>query len=207
MSGLEKSLFQLKFTAKSLQRQANKATRDEGSEKAKVKRALAQGNVEGAQIYASTAIRKKNEALGLLRLSSRIDAVASRVEAAVAMRQVSGNMSAVVRGMDRAMQTMDLDQITGVMDRFERQFDDMDVQSSYMESAMGSSTAAGMPQDQVDALMQQVADEHGIEMDQQLGRAGLAGRVPELPTQTQAQAAADADDALAQRLRALRPAT
>ena len=46
------------------------------------------------------------------------------------------------------------------MDRFEQQFEDMDVQSSYMDSAMGSTTAAGMPQDQVDALMQQVADEH-----------------------------------------------
>ncbi|WFD36647.1 hypothetical protein MCUN1_003534 [Malassezia cuniculi] len=211
MSGLEKSLFQLKFTAKSLQRQANKATRDEASEKAKVKKALAQGNVEGAQIYASNAIRKKNEALNLLRLSSRIDAVSSRVETAVAMRQVSGNMSAVVRGMDRAMQSMDLDKITNVMDRFEHQFEDMDVQSSYMESAMGSTTAAGMPQDQVDALMQQVADEHGIEMNQQLGNAALAGRVPELPAHAQAatasKAAADPDDALAQRLRALRPAT
>ena len=102
------------------------------------------------------------------------------------------------------------------MDRFEQQFEDMDVQSSYMESAMGSTTAAGMPQDQVDALMQQVADEHGIEMHQQLGQAGLAGRVPELAaasagasasTSTNNASTADADDALAQRLRALRPAT
>ena len=36
MSGLEKSLFQLKFTAKSLQRQARKATKDETAEKAKL---------------------------------------------------------------------------------------------------------------------------------------------------------------------------
>ncbi len=47
-----------------------------------------QGNNDGARIYASNAIRKKNESLNLLRLSSRIDAVASRVETAVTMRQV-----------------------------------------------------------------------------------------------------------------------
>lgn len=93
------------------------------------------------------------------------------------------------------------------MDRFEQQFEDMDVQSYYMDSAMGSTTAAGMPQDQVDALMQQVADEHGIEMHQQLGQAGLAGRVPELAAPGAHNASTDADDALAQRLRALRPAT
>lgn len=44
--------------------------------------------MEGARIYAANAIRKKNEALNLLRLSSRIDAVASRVQTAVTMRKV-----------------------------------------------------------------------------------------------------------------------
>jgi hypothetical protein len=33
--------------------------------------ALQQNNTEGARIYAANAIRKKNEALNLLRLSSR----------------------------------------------------------------------------------------------------------------------------------------
>lgn len=51
--------------------------------------ALQQGNTEGARIYASNVIRKKNESLNLLRLGSRIDAVASRVETAVTMKQVS----------------------------------------------------------------------------------------------------------------------
>lgn len=83
------SCLNLQFTAKSLQRQSKKATKDEGTEKAKLKKALAQGNTEGARIYASNAIRKNNESLNLLRLASRIDAVASRVETAVTMRQVS----------------------------------------------------------------------------------------------------------------------
>jgi charged multivesicular body protein 1 len=55
--------------------------------------ALQQGNTDGARIYASNAIRKKNEGLNLLRLGSRIDAVASRVETAVTMRQVRHSLS------------------------------------------------------------------------------------------------------------------
>lgn len=96
------------------------------------------------------------------------------------------------------------------MDRFENQFEDMDVQTSYMESTMGNTTASGMPQDQVDSLMQQVADQNGIELNQQLGQARLEGKVDELPAQVQAapqNKQAEEDDALAQRLRALRPAT
>lgn len=153
----------------------------------------------------------------MLRLSSRIDAVASRVETAVAMRQVTGNMTSVVKGLDRAMQTMDLERvsisadpkISMVMDKFENQLEDVDVQTSYMESTMGSTTATGMPQDQVDTLMQQVADQNGIELNHQLGEARLEGKVAELPTGEvdKQKAQAYTDEALAQRLRALRPAT
>ncbi|WFD26286.1 hypothetical protein MNAN1_001263 [Malassezia nana] len=172
-------------------------------------KALAQGNTEGARIYASNSIRKKNEALNLLRLSSRIDAVASRVETAVSMRQVTGSMSSVVRGLDKAMQSMDLERISLVMDKFENQLVDVDEQTSYMETTMNSTTAQGMPQDQVDLLMQQVADENGIEIHQQLGGASLAGKVSDLPAEGTRSTVplADQDEALAQRLRALRPAT
>ncbi len=73
--------------------------------------ALQQGNQEGARIYAANAIRKKTEGLNFLRLGSRIDAVASRVETAVTMRTVSKNMGLVVRDMDRAMETMNLERV------------------------------------------------------------------------------------------------
>ena len=73
--------------------------------------ALQQGNNDGARIYAANAIRKENESLNLLRLASRVDAVASRVETAVTMRQVSGNMASVVKGMDKAMESMNLERV------------------------------------------------------------------------------------------------
>lgn len=67
--------------------------------------------MEGARIYAANAIRKKNEGLNLLRLSSRIDAVASRVQTAVTMRNVTMSMASVVKGMDKAMESMNLEKV------------------------------------------------------------------------------------------------
>lgn len=49
---------------------------------------MQQGNTEGARIFASNVIRKKNESLYLLRLASRVDAAASRIQTAVTMRKV-----------------------------------------------------------------------------------------------------------------------
>jgi division protein CdvB (Snf7/Vps24/ESCRT-III family) len=54
-----------------------------------ISKAIEKGNMDGAKIYAENAIRRKNEALNYLRLASRIDAVASRVETAIRMKTVS----------------------------------------------------------------------------------------------------------------------
>lgn len=47
------------------------------------------------------------------------------------------------------------------MDRFEKDFENLDVQSAAMEGSMQATTTLNAPQHQVDSLMQQVADEAG----------------------------------------------
>lgn len=201
MNGLENQLFQLKFTAKQLNKQSKRCQKDETLEKNKLKKAIQDGNMEGARIYASNAIRKKNEALNLLKLSSRIDAVASRVQTAITMRKVSNSMAMVVKGMGRAMETMNLEQISMVMDKFESQFEDLDVQTGYMEGAMSGTTTMNTPQDEVDSLMHQVADEHGLELNDTLNELEPS-KVLNEPKQKEKEK--DEDRLLTERLKALR---
>jgi charged multivesicular body protein 1 len=111
-----------------LNRQAVKAGKDEQTEKSKLKKvrhscfrgfagiltfpkAIQQGHEDIAKIYAQNAIRKQNEKVNLLRLASRIDAVSSRVQTAVTMQRVSMNIGEVVKGMDIAMNAMDLEKV------------------------------------------------------------------------------------------------
>ncbi|KAK9446454.1 uncharacterized protein V1518DRAFT_424001 [Limtongia smithiae] len=198
MSGLEKSLFNLKFTAKSLNKQAARAAKEEQREREKIRRAILQGNQDIAKLYAQNAIRKQSERLNLLRLASRIDAVASRVQTAVTMRNVTGNMAAVVRSMDSAMENMNLEKMSLVMERFEQQFEDLDVTTSYYEEAGQVSNAVNAPQENVDLLLQQVADAAGLEMQQNLNsQQAVQGKVG--PSATEVE-----EDSLGERLRALR---
>ena len=67
---------------------SKKAEKEQKAQEAKIKKALQQGNVEGARIYAENAVRKKNESLNYLRMSGKVDAVASRVQSAVTMKGV-----------------------------------------------------------------------------------------------------------------------
>ncbi len=72
---------------------------------------LQDGNMEGARIYGQNAIREKNQALNFLRLCSRIDAVASRLETAIRMQQINSAMSQTVKGMTNAMKSMEVEKI------------------------------------------------------------------------------------------------
>ncbi|XP_071956696.1 charged multivesicular body protein 1b-like [Antedon mediterranea] len=167
-SQMEKHLFNLKFSAKSLQRESKRCEKEEKAEKMKLKKAIQKGNVEGAKIHAENSIRNKNQALNMLRMSARVDAVASRVQSAVAMKKVTSSMAGVVKSMDSAMRSMNLEKVSALMEKFEKQFENLDVQSASMEETMSSSTTMSTPQADVDSLMQQVADEAGLELNMEL---------------------------------------
>lgn len=196
-SAMEKHLFNLKFAVKELERNSKKCEKEERLEKQKCKKAIQKGNNEGARIHAENAIRQKNRSLNYLRMSARVDSVASRVQSALTTRRVTQSMAGVVKAMDAAMKSMNLEKISNLMDKFESQFEDLDVQSSYMENAMSQTTTTAVPQSDVDNLMQQVADEAGLELNMELpqGQTGTIG------TSTQVS---QEQDELTQRLARLR---
>ena len=198
-STLDNTLFQLKFTAKQLKKQAQRASKEEQQETNKLKKAINEDE-DIAKIYASNAIRKKNERLQLLKLASRIDSVASRVQTAVTMHSVSNSMANVCKGMDKALMSMNLQQITMIMDKFEAQFEDLDTSVNVYENMGVSSDAVMVDNDKVDELMAKVADENGIELRQ----AATVDKLPNVAKPVEVTVDEEKEDKLAQRLRALR---
>ncbi|KAJ1894434.1 hypothetical protein LPJ66_005124, partial [Kickxella alabastrina] len=70
-------------------------------------------------------------------------------------------------------------QISAVMDKFEQQFEDLDVQTGYMEGAIGGTTALDMPQDEVDMLIQRTADQDGLELNAELANIQAPQYLPD----------------------------
>ena len=94
-----------------------------------------------------------------------------RVFKAVTTKRMTQSMQGVVKAMDSAMKSMNLEKISGLMDKFEKEFEDLDVQTSVMEGAMNQTTATNVPQDAVESLMKQQADEAGLELNMDLPSA------------------------------------
>ncbi|KAG8004217.1 Charged multivesicular body protein 1b [Nibea albiflora] len=180
-------LFNLKFAAKELQRNSKKCDKEERAEKAKVKQAIQKGNMEAAKIHAENAIRQKHQSINFLRMSARVDAVASRV---------SKSMSGVVKSMDATLKSMNLEKISALMDKFENQFETLDVQTAQMEDTMGNTTTLTTPQNEVDSLLHEMADEAGLDLNLEL---------PSGQTSSLASSVASTEqDELSQRLARLR---
>ena len=173
---------------------------------------MKQGHNDIARIYAGNAIRKQNEKLNLLQLASRVDAVAGRVQTAVTMRQITGNMMKVNRSLDVAMKSMspervrdptatcviaaDNIQIASVMVDFEKQFENVDSATELYQDITSSATAVGTPQEDVDRLMAQAADKAGVDLQQDLQEA--------TPAKTKVGPTEQEEEAFTERLRALR---
>lgn len=165
---IEDQIIELKMAASSMKRQSKKCKKAEKADKLKVKKAMQDGDKERAQIHASNSIRNKNNGINFLRMASRMEAIVQRLQTANSMKSMSQSMIQTTKIMKSALSTMNVQKITTAMDTFEKQFEELDVQSAVMEDAMKATNANTIPEDQVNTLMQQVADEHKLDLDEDM---------------------------------------
>jgi len=168
---LMNQIMELKFTSKSLNRQSRKCEKEEKAEKLKVKKAIEKGNLDGARIYAENAIRKRSEQMNYLRLASRLDAVVARLDTQAKMQVIGKSMGNIVKSLESSLNTGNLQKMSETMDQFEKQFVNMEVQAEFMDSSMAGSTSLSTPETEVNSLMQQVADDYGLEVSVGLPQA------------------------------------
>ncbi|KAJ9596870.1 hypothetical protein L9F63_012126 [Diploptera punctata] len=146
-------------------RNAKRCEKQEILEKKKCKLCIHKGNLEGARIHAESAIQQRNQSLNFMAVSARLDAVTNKIQYAITMKRVTNSMIGVSRAMDGALRTMDLEKITQLMDQFERQFEEMDVRTGVVDSTLAQTTTTIVPQNQVESLMVQIAEEAGMEIN------------------------------------------
>ncbi|CAH8510167.1 unnamed protein product [Schistosoma turkestanicum] len=194
---MEKQIFNLKFAAKQMQNCANRCNREEAESKLKLKNAIKKGDHEGARIHAENAVRHKHTATTYLKLAARIDAVVSRVQAAITTKNFTRGIMTVVNCMESAAKSMDMEKVSSLMDKFEREFDNMDIQSKLVSSSLANTMSISTPENEVQGLINQIADETGIELNYELP-GSTNGPVSVAPI------SAEEEDGLTQRLARLR---
>jgi len=172
---LEDTIFNMRLASKQMAKESQRCQKEEKSEKLKIKKYLEKGLTDAARIHAENAIRKKNESLNYLRLSSKLDAVQSRIQSAARTEEMTTQFSRVIPQMSKVLQNMKPENISETMSNFEKVFEDLDVASGYVNESLAQTTAVSTPQDQVDQLLGEVASEHNIQVQEQMGETPISG--------------------------------
>eukprot|EP00769_Ergobibamus_cyprinoides_P001400 gnl/Ergobibamus_cyprinoides/2435.p1 GENE.gnl/Ergobibamus_cyprinoides/2435~~gnl/Ergobibamus_cyprinoides/2435.p1 ORF type:complete len:118 (+),score=35.14 gnl/Ergobibamus_cyprinoides/2435:240-593(+) len=80
------------------------------------------------------------------------------------MQGVTKKLGVMSRDLDRAMSSMDTAAVSDIIEKFSAQFEDLGIQSQLTSDAMSMQVAGATPQDEVEALVRECADEAGLEL-------------------------------------------
>lgn len=196
---LEKTYLDLTLATKQMQRQSKKREQESLKQRKLVEKYLKKNEMEVAKIHAENAIRSKSESVNFLRLSARLDAVSQRVKSALSQHTMSKNMKQVVTSLGGVLKTMDAEKIAQTMDKFESQFDTLDVRTKFMDSTISNTTATATPQEDVTSLMNQIGEHIGIQVSEELDASGIPIKIDQTevldqPTKTLVAEAAETVD-------------
>jgi charged multivesicular body protein 1 len=78
---------------------------------------------------------------------------------------MTANLKQTLSIMSKVTANMPLTETSKLMDSLEKNFEDLEVKTKVMDDAMANATSVQQPVDQVAHIMQEMADEAGIELN------------------------------------------
>ena len=165
-------IFEFKMMAKQFAKESKKAENEYKKNLTKTKNLMEKGKYDQARVTAADAIRKKNEINRYQVLSSKIDTIAQRLQSAMQTNQLTEKMSQLTNLMAGSGDKInDIVQLADTMENFEKMFDDLDVNNAMMNEVMNNVNAGTIDDNEVNLLVNQVAEANGMKIMDSLNNA------------------------------------
>ncbi|CDW54979.1 charged multivesicular body protein 2a [Trichuris trichiura] len=198
------------------QRVLNRAMRDldrergqlEGQEKkliADIKKMAKMGQMDAVKVMAKDLVRTRRYVKKFIMMRASIQAVSLKIQTLKSQDAMAQAMRGVARAMMSMNRQLKLPQIQKIMTEFERQSDLMDMKEEMMSDAIDDAMADEGDEEETDAVVSQILDELGIQMNEELTRLPSTADSVALASSTkQPTAVVDVDADLQARLENLR---
>ena len=163
--------FEMKHTAKSLDKQAAKVESNMKKEEQKVLNLMNAGNHDAARISAESVIRMKGEALNCRRMAAQMGAVAQKLETAERTKNISESIKKSVPIIQKGLKQMEKIGISKAVQEFDSVFEELDVKTDSMNTALDGVYSSTIDQTSVESLMKQLQESQANELDGNLANA------------------------------------
>eukprot|EP01090_Pellita_catalonica_P016750 TRINITY_DN4888_c0_g1_i2.p1 TRINITY_DN4888_c0_g1~~TRINITY_DN4888_c0_g1_i2.p1 ORF type:complete len:108 (-),score=16.80 TRINITY_DN4888_c0_g1_i2:25-348(-) len=75
----------------------------------------------------------------------------------------------IVKSLEVNAKALNLEKLSTTMDAFDKTFEDLEVQGTFVQQTMNNATATSTSQSDVDALIMKTAEAHGLDVAAQFG--------------------------------------
>uniref|UniRef100_A0A914ZT51 Charged multivesicular body protein 2a n=1 Tax=Parascaris univalens TaxID=6257 RepID=A0A914ZT51_PARUN len=199
------------------QRALNKAMRELDRERSRlemqekkiiadIKKMARMNQMDSVKVMAKDLVRTRRYVKKFIMMKANIQAVSLKVQTLKSQDAMAQAMKGVTRAMQSMNKQLNLPQIQKIMMEFERQSEIMDMKEEMMGEAIDDAIADEGDEEESEAIVAQVLDELGIQMNEELGALPNAqGTLAPAEGKKQSAAAlSDADADLQTRLENLR---
>ncbi|CAI8025595.1 Charged multivesicular body protein 2b, partial [Geodia barretti] len=145
---------------------------------------------QAATIYAKQLVRMRQQKAKSLGLSSTITSTGHRMQVMQSQAKMAGAMGSTAKTMAAVNQQLKVEDIQKTMMNFEKESSKMEMAGELMDDAVES--LFDDDEEEEDAVISQVLDEIGIDVQQKLSGVGVANSA--LPEQRRTKVGADTSD-------------
>ncbi|CAL1413939.1 unnamed protein product [Linum trigynum] len=161
---LDKSIREIERERQGLQTQEKKLI-------AEIKKNAKQGQMGAVKIMAKDLIRTRHQIEKFYKLKSQLQGVSLRIQTLKSTQAMGEAMKGVTKAMGQMNKQMNLPALQKIMMEFERQNERMEMVSEVMADAMDDALGDDDEEEETEALVSQVLDEIGININQELVNA------------------------------------
>lgn len=135
---------------------------------AEIKKTAKQGQMDAVKVMAKSLVRNRHAVTKMYGLKSQLQAVSLRIATLKSTQAMADAMRGATKAMGAMNKQMNLPALTKIMRDFERQNEKMEMTSEMMGDAVDDAFEGDEEEEETDNLVNQVLDEIGINLDEQM---------------------------------------
>lgn len=194
--------FQARFQAKQARREAQKAAKQDPQLKKQIQDLLKKGDTAKAYQKAKMLLSKQALAQQMDQMADMAELSVAQIQANNAMNRMTNMMGQSSRTMTAAQRSANPERTLMTLEQFKQQNEEYAVNNGIYQDAIAQTTSQQVSEDAVHELLGKLADDAGVQLHSELNAAQPTNAEP-VPAQSN-EPTAEEEDALQQRLRALR---
>merc|ERR1711868_48301 len=170
---LRKNQRALTKAMRELDRERAKMEQQEKKIIADIKKMAKQGQMDAVKIMAKDLVRTRRYIKKFMLMRANIQAVSLKIQTLKSQSAMANAMKGVTKAMGSMNKQMKLPEIQKIMMEFEKQSEIMDMKGEMMEDAIDDVMGDEDDEEESDAIVNQVLDELGLQLNDKIGDAPI----------------------------------